>query len=78
MPLNDNLPTLRIRAALRDLLRRNGRTHDREVGEMYLGPDIFIVRLSRPRVIEGQWTDTARTVDLFDLMDDHTQGRNNL
>jgi len=78
MPLNDDLPTMRIRAALRDLLRRNRRTHDREVGEMYLGPDIFVVRLRCPRVIEGQWTDTDRTVDLFDLMNDHTQGRNSL
>ena len=38
-------PTLRLREALNELLQRNERTHGREVGEMYLGPDLFIARL---------------------------------
>jgi hypothetical protein len=66
-------PTLRIREALNELLQRNDHTTGREVGEMFLGPDLFVARLRRPRVIEGQWEDTERTVDLFDLMDDHTR-----
>jgi len=64
-------PTLRIREALNELLQRNDHTHGREVGDMYLGPELFIARLRHPCVIEGQWEDTERTVDLFDLMDDH-------
>ena len=67
-------PTLRLREALNELLQRNERTHGREVGEMYLGPDLFIACLRQPRVVEGQWEDTERTVDLFDLMDDHKRG----
>ena len=67
-------PTLWIREALNELLQRNERTHGREVGEMYLGPDLFIARLRQPRVVEGQWEDTERTVDLFDLIDDHRRG----
>jgi len=47
-------PTLRIREALNELLQRNERTHGREVGEMYLGPDLFVARLRQPRVVEGQ------------------------
>ncbi len=64
-------PTLRIREALNELLQRNERTHGREVGEMYLGADIFVAHLRHPRVIEGQCEDIDRTVDLFDLMDEH-------
>jgi len=64
-------PTLRIREALNDLLQRNAHTLGKEVGEMYLGSDVFVVRLRRPRVVEGQWENLDRTVDLFDLMDQH-------
>ena len=67
-------PTLRLREALNELLQRNERTHGREVGEMFIGPDLFIARLRQPRVVEGQWEDTERTVDLFDLIDDHKRG----
>jgi hypothetical protein len=75
--MNEQLPskpTLRIREALNDLLQRNAHTHGKEVGEMYLGSDVFVVRLRRPQVVEGQWVNLDRTVDLFDLMDDHRQG----
>lgn len=68
-------PTLDIREALNELLRRNDRTQDKEVGEMYLGSDIFIARLRRPMVVEGNWEDLDRTVDLFDLMDEHRRER---
>ncbi len=64
-------PTLRIREALNELLQRNEHTFGREVGEMFLGPDIFIARLRQPRVVEGDWEDLDRTIDLLDLMDDH-------
>ncbi len=64
-------PTLIIRDALNELLRRNEYTRDREVAEMYLGPDIFVARLRRPQVVEGSWEDVDRTVDLFDLIDAH-------
>lgn len=67
-------PTLDIREALNELLRRNNRTHDKEVGDMYLGSDIFIARLRRPQVLEGSWEDIDRTVDLFDLIEAHQQG----
>jgi hypothetical protein len=64
-------PTTEVRKAVNKLLRRNGRTAGAEVGEMYLGKDILVVRLKRPTVIEGEWRDVDRTVDLFDLMDLH-------
>lgn len=64
-------PTLDIREALNKLLRRNDRTHDREVGDMYLGSDIFIARLRRPQIVEGDWENLDRTVDLFDLIAAH-------
>lgn len=69
-------PTLRIREALNELLQRNDRTHEREVAEMFLGSDIFIARLRRPKVVEGTWEDLDRTVDLFDLIDDHRREDN--
>ena len=40
-------PTLDIREALNELLRRNERTHGAEVGEMYLSSDLFVARLRR-------------------------------
>ncbi len=64
-------PTLDIREALNKLLRRNDRTQGREVGDMYLGSDIFIARLRRPQVVEGDWENTNRTIDLFDLIAAH-------
>jgi hypothetical protein len=67
-------PALDVREALNELLRRNARTRDKEVGEMYLGPDLFVARLRRPRLIEGSYQDTERTVDLFDLIDAHKNG----
>lgn len=71
-------PTLDIREALNDLLRRNDRTQDKEVGDMYLGSDIFIAKLRRPQVLEGSWVDIDRTVDLFDLIEAHQQGESSM
>lgn len=71
-------PTLDIRDALNELLRRNDRTQDKEVGEMYLGSAIFIARLKRPQVLEGSWENLDRTVDLFDLIDAHQRGDGSL
>jgi hypothetical protein len=61
--------TLRIREALESLLESTDQAQRREVTEMFLGPDIFVALLRRPQVLEGEWEDTERTVDLLDLMD---------
>ncbi|HMT21303.1 MAG TPA: hypothetical protein PKE20_08680 [Promineifilum sp.] len=77
----DKLPSrsiLDIREALNELLRHNDRTRDREVGDMYLGSDIFVVRLKRPRVVEGSWEDLDRTIDLFDLIEAHQKSDGSL
>lgn len=62
-------PTLDIREALNELLRRNEHTRDKEVADMYLGSDIFVARLRRPQVLEGSCESVERTVDVFDLID---------
>ena len=67
-------PTLDIREALNELLRRNERTRGAEVGEMYLGPDLFMVRLRRVRVVDSTCETVDRTADPFDLMDEHARG----
>jgi hypothetical protein len=64
-------PTLDIREALNELLRRNNRTQDKVVGDMYLGSDIFIAQLRRPMIVDGSWEDLDRTIDLFDLIEAH-------
>lgn len=67
-------PTLDIREALNELLRRNNRTQDKEVGDMYLGSEIFIAQLRKTQILEGSWEDIDRTIDLFDLIDAHQRG----
>lgn len=64
---------MRIKEALDELLQYNDRTRGRVSGSMYLGKDIFIVTLREPRVINGEWEDVDRTIDIFDLMDAHQQ-----
>ncbi len=71
-------PTLDIREALNELLRRNERTQGKEVGDMYLGSEIFIAQLRRPKVVEGEWESIDKTVDLFDLIDAHQRGETNV
>lgn len=62
---------MKVREALDEFLQQNDGTSGKEVGEMYLGPDIFVAMLRRRRVLEGEWESMERTVDLFDLMDQH-------
>ena len=65
-------PTEDIRKAIDELLERNKRTHGARVGELYLGDNILVARLIRPRVIPGTAVNVPdRTIDLFDLMDRH-------
>jgi hypothetical protein len=74
--MNTDKPTLRIAAALEDLLQCNERTRGRGVGEMYLGEDVFIVRLTRPRVVNGQsWPlDQVMSIEeLWNLEDPETR-----
>ena len=70
-------PTQRIKSALNELLQYNDHTRGREPAEMYLGKDIFVVRLREPRVISGQWEDVDRTIDIFDLMDAYQDEQRN-
>ena len=67
----DAKPTEETRQWLNELLTRNDRTAGAEVGELYLGREVFVAELRRPVVIEGECRDVDRTVDLFDLMDAH-------
>ena len=62
-----------IRDAVTELAGRNARTADKVAKEMFLGPDLLVVRLVEPKVVEGRWEDvpTSRTADIFDLMDDY-------
>lgn len=63
--------TRAIARAINDLLGRNDYTEGAEVGEVYLGRDVLVAKLRRPKVVEGQWTNVDKTADLFDLMDEH-------
>ncbi len=51
--MSDN-PTKRNKDALNELLGYNERTRGGKAGDMFLGKDIFIARIRRPRIIEGQ------------------------
>lgn len=62
-------PALDVREALNRLLCRSDRAQGKQVGDMYLGSDIFVARLRRPKMVEGSWEDLDRTVDLFELID---------
>lgn len=68
-------PAEEIRRWTDELLSRNDYTRGATAGEMYLGRDVLVVRLRRPVIIEGQCEDVDRTVDLFDLMDEHARER---
>lgn len=69
-------PTQGIREALNELLRRNKGTNDKVAGEMYLDCDLFVARLRRPMVVEGQWENLDRTVDLLELIEAHRREAN--
>ncbi len=68
-------PTEELRRWADELLERNDYTRGAVAGEMYLGPNVLVVELRRPVIIEGQCEDVERTVDLFDLMDAHARER---
>lgn len=75
--MTDKLPTRpaqMIREALNELLRRDEDAAGRVAGDMYLGRDLFVVQLRRPRVLEGSYENLDRTIDLFDLIDAHQKG----
>ncbi|MBP9657788.1 MAG: hypothetical protein KBD86_08220 [Candidatus Promineofilum sp.] len=67
-------PTQGIREALNELLRRNKGTNDKVAGEMFIDRDLFVARLRRPVVVEGQWENLDRTVDLLELIEAHRRG----
>ena len=74
--MSGNIPsrtTIELRRVLNELLRRVEATRGKQVGEIYLGSDVIVARLRRPKIIEGQWEDLDRTVDLLDLIDEHQQ-----
>lgn len=60
-------PTEVIKRALNELCGYNERTRGGVAGDMFLGKDIFIARIRRPRMIEGEWEDIS--MDATDLMD---------
>lgn len=69
-------PTQGIREALNELLRRNKGTNDKVAGEMFIDRDLFVARLRRPVVVEGQWENLDRTVDLLELIEAHRREAN--
>lgn len=66
--------TERIAELLTELCIYNDRTKGAVAGEMYLGKDVFIATIRRPLIIEGEWEDVDRTVDISDLFDMHERG----
>lgn len=76
--MNDSQSELmaRIREALEVLLRESEQMRDKAVGDVIIGPDMLVVTLrERSRhILEGEWEDTSRTIDLFDLMDRFQEG----
>lgn len=67
-------PTEVIKRALNELCSYNERTRGGVAGDMFLGKDIFIARIRRPRIIEGEWEDIS--MDATDLMDAWQQENN--
>lgn len=61
-------PILQLKAAVDDLIQYFEQTQGKEAGEMYLGSDIFIIRLRQTSILEGEWEGLDRTIDLFDLI----------
>ncbi len=68
-------PTITIRDAINQLLKRNEYTSGAEVSELYLSKDILVATLKRPKVIEGICWDVLDTIDVLDLMDLHDNER---
>lgn len=68
-------PTEEIRDSLNELCEYNNRTQGGEVGNMYLGKDIFVAEIRYTRVIDGDWDDLDTTVDMVDLIELHKRER---
>ena len=67
-------PADEIRRWADKLLDRNDYTRGGKAAELYLSPHYLVVRVSRPRVIEGTWEDVSPRgtdeADLLDMLDD--------
>lgn len=61
-------PTERIKEALNELCEYNDRTKGKISGEMYLGKDIFVVRLREQKIIDGEWEEIDNTIDIMELI----------
>lgn len=68
-------PTKKIKDGLDELIEYNERVGGGEVGSMYLGEHIFVAEIKHPRVINGEWEDMDKTVDMTDLIDMHQRER---
>lgn len=68
-------PTEIIRDAINELCGYNDRTKGAEAGDMYLSGEIFVTRLKRTRIIDGEWVDIDNVVDIEDLMRWHQEGK---
>lgn len=64
-------PAERIEDALNELCQYNDRTDGGQVGNMYLGKDIFVAEIRHPKTIEGEWTDGDERYDLVKSIDEY-------
>lgn len=62
-------PTERIKDALNELCQYNDRTRGGQVGNMYLGKDIFVVEIRHSQIIDGEWLDIS--YDLVQSIDEY-------
>lgn len=69
-----DLPTKMIEYWINVLLARNDYSTGAQVSQMFLGPGIFVVTLSRPVIIDGQATDLDQTIDIIDLIKSYQAG----
>ncbi len=73
--VDDDYPTLVVKEAVNELLRRNEYTRGAAVGELYLGRRVLVAHLVHTVVIEGHCIDVTRTVDIDDLIDEFQRGQ---
>ena len=70
-------PTQRIEQDINLLCEFNNRTAGMIVDQMYLGSRIFIASLKpKPKIINGIAVNVDKTIDIFDLMEQHQNERN--
>lgn len=72
-------PTRLIKWGVNQLTAMNEHTQGKVAAQMYLGSELLVVELRQPRIIEARkgidYKDVDRTIDIFDLMDAHQQGK---